>query len=157
MLRGAGTVFIALPWLETLADGPKGRLELAEGGDGQAGGSERFIAVGNPGGTAGSDRYMPKRSRVSRTMRCREIPHRSNPSYNKVIVFDGIDTQRGRSPTPIRHGRLADRHQAIIRKPCSLPVLPGPGHRQPDLQRTKRFDSLQIAIRYRQYARQRGC
>jgi hypothetical protein len=58
MLRGAGSVAIALPWLEAMGDPPVARAADASS-------AKRFVSVYTPGGTV-ADKFWPGGSEENR-------------------------------------------------------------------------------------------
>jgi hypothetical protein len=85
MLRGAGGIAIALPWLEIMGE-PKN----ANAGVGTA---QRFVSVYTPGGTviddgAGQNRWRPTGGEMDFVMS--PILEPLEPIRNKLIVMDGL-------------------------------------------------------------------
>src|SRR5688500_9724791 len=82
MLRGAGGIAIALPWLEIMGE--------AEAGVGTA---QRFVTVYTPGGTviddgAGQNRWRPTGGETDFTLSPILAP--LEPIRNKLLVVDGL-------------------------------------------------------------------
>src|SRR5688572_23590137 len=94
VLRGAGSVAIALPWLEAMS--PR-RARAAP----PPGPARRFVAVYQPGGTV-RDRYTPTGTETSFTMS--PILKPLEPLQSRLLVIDGLDM----------HSAIGEQHQAGI-------------------------------------------
>jgi hypothetical protein len=80
VLRGAGSIAIALPWLEAM----EGRARAAA----PAGPARRFVAVFQPGGTV-RNKYTPTGSETAFTMG--PILKPLEPLQSRLLVIDGLD------------------------------------------------------------------
>jgi hypothetical protein len=80
VLRGAGGIAIALPWLEIMARGRRVRAAAAP--------AKRFLAVYQPGGTVLS-KWTPTGSETSFTLSPILVPF--EPVKGKMIVLSGLD------------------------------------------------------------------
>ncbi|WP_437976716.1 DUF1552 domain-containing protein [Sorangium sp. So ce295] len=93
LLRGAGGIAIALPWLEIMGAEPTARAQAAP--------AKRFLAVYTPGGTV-MDRWRPTGSETSFTLSPLLAP--LAPVQSRLLVVDGLDMKSG----------LGEQHQAGI-------------------------------------------
>jgi hypothetical protein len=80
VIRGAGSIAIALPWLEAMA--PVRRAHA------QAAAARRFVVVFQPGGTV-RNRYTPTGSETAFTLS--PILEPLAPMRDKLLVIDGLD------------------------------------------------------------------
>jgi hypothetical protein len=80
VLRGAGSVAIALPWLEIMDPARSARAAPAT--------AKRFVAVYNPGGTV-LDQWRPTGTETSFTLSPILAPF--EPVKDRIIVLDGVD------------------------------------------------------------------
>jgi hypothetical protein len=100
VLKGAGSIAIALPWLEAMA--PE-RSAQAAGVP-----AKRFVAVFQPGGTvrgrsnAGVDRWVPTGTETAFTLSPILAPFA--PVQSKILIADGFDMQSA----------VGEQHQAGI-------------------------------------------
>jgi len=90
VLRGAGSIAVALPWLEAMGEG-RARAQTASVP------LKRFISVYQPGGTvregAIGDKYTPTGSETSFTMSPILAP--LDPVKSKLIIVDGVNLTSG--------------------------------------------------------------
>jgi hypothetical protein len=82
VLRGAGSIAIALPWLEVMSEGRQARAQTA------ATPAKRFVAVYQPGGTVRS-KYTPTGSESDFMLSPILSPF--EPVKSKLLVVDGLD------------------------------------------------------------------
>ncbi|HVY28750.1 MAG TPA: DUF1552 domain-containing protein [Polyangiaceae bacterium] len=80
LIRGAGSIAIALPWLEAMT--PERPAEAA------AGAAKRFVAVYTPGGTV-LESWRPTGTETSFTLST--ILQPLEPVKDRVLVLDGVD------------------------------------------------------------------
>jgi hypothetical protein len=99
MLRGAGTVAIALPWLEIMG---------ADKAHAAAAPAKRFLGVYTPGGTV-ADKFWPTGSADAPVLG--QILKPLEPHFSKVLALKGL------SMTKIWNEQGGEQHQAGI---CSL-------------------------------------
>src|SRR5262245_26321682 len=92
-LRGAGSIAIALPWLEIM-----GGERPAEGAAAPA---SRFLAVYQPGGTVRA-KYTPTGTETAPILSPILAP--LEPVKNKILIIDGLDMQSA----------VGEQHQAGI-------------------------------------------
>ncbi|KYF48881.1 hypothetical protein BE08_44870 [Sorangium cellulosum] len=85
MLRGAGAIAVALPWLEIM--GPERVARAAPGP------AKRFLAVYTPGGTV-MDRWRPTGTETSFTLSPILAP--LAPVQDRLLVVDGLDMASAR-------------------------------------------------------------
>jgi hypothetical protein len=93
VLRGAGSIAIALPWLEAMT--PARRAHA------QAGAARRFVVVFQPGGTV-RNRYTPTGSETAFTLS--PILEPLAPVRDRLLVVDGLDMKSA----------IGEQHQAGI-------------------------------------------
>ena len=84
VIRGAGSIAIALPWLEIMGESPRARAEP------QA--ARRFIAVYQPGGTV-RDQYTPTGSEDAPLLSPILAPLQPILDKKKLLVVDGLDME----------------------------------------------------------------
>jgi len=91
VIKGAGSIAIALPWLEIMGRGRRAQAQTA------AVPLKRFVTVYQPGGNVRSstigDRYSPTGSETSFTLSPILAP--LEPVKSKLLVFDGLDLKCG--------------------------------------------------------------
>ncbi|WP_434045575.1 MULTISPECIES: DUF1552 domain-containing protein [Sorangium] len=85
MLRGAGAIAIALPWLEVMGTERPARAQPAP--------ARRFLAVYTPGGTV-IDRWLPTGTETSFTLGPILAP--LAPVQDRLLVVDGLDMKSAR-------------------------------------------------------------
>jgi hypothetical protein len=138
MLRGAGSVAIALPWLEIME--PVRRSEAAPAT------ARRFLAVYQPGGSV-LERWRPTGTESSFTLSPILAP--LEPVKNRIIVLDGIDMKSA----------VGEQNQSgMVALLSGTPQIPpntgyatGPSLDQVLATRiagTRRFPSLYMAVRW---------
>ncbi|AUX23869.1 hypothetical protein SOCEGT47_043990 [Sorangium cellulosum] len=93
VLRGAGAIAIALPWLEIMGEAREARAQAAP--------AKRFLAVYTPGGTV-LDRWRPTGDETRFTLS--PILEPLAPVQSRLLVVDGLDMKSG----------LGEQHQAGI-------------------------------------------
>src|SRR5258705_12514108 len=96
VLRGAGSIAIALPWLEVME--PEGRAWAAGAP------ASRFVAVYWPGGTV-RDKYTPTGTETAPILSPILTP--LEPVKSKILILDGLDMKSA----------VGEQHQAGI---CAL-------------------------------------
>ncbi|HYJ10259.1 MAG TPA: DUF1552 domain-containing protein, partial [Polyangiaceae bacterium] len=127
MLRGAGSVAIALPWLEVMGTQKTARAQTP--GTAKA---KRFLAVYQPGGSVSSrggrvaEKFMPATGADGKPMTGPDgtpvlspILQPLQPVFSKVLIPKGL------SMTEIWHKRGGEQHQAGI--VSLLTGMPQPG------------------------------
>src|SRR5262245_26104815 len=82
MIRGAGSIAIALPWLEIMGEGKKARAETEA--------AKRFVAVYQPGGTV-RDQYTPTGSEDAPLLSPILAPLQDILDRKKLLIVDGLD------------------------------------------------------------------
>jgi len=91
VIKGAGTIAIALPWLEIMGNGRKARAQAASVP------LKRFVTVYQPGGAVRSgtigDKYTPTGTETSFTMSSVLKP--LEPYQSKVLIVDGTNLTCG--------------------------------------------------------------
>ncbi len=91
VIRGAGSIAIALPWLEVMGLGRKARAQTASVP------LKRFVSVFQPGGAvrsgANGDKYTPTGSETSFTLSPILAP--LQPMQSRIIVADGLNLTCG--------------------------------------------------------------
>jgi hypothetical protein len=138
MLRGAGSVAIALPWLEIME--PERRSEAAPAP------ARRFLAVYQPGGSV-LERWRPTGTESNFTLSPILAP--LEPVKNRIIVLDGIDMKSA----------VGEQNQSgMVALLSGTPQIPantgyatGPSLDQvlaTRLAGTHRFPSLSMAVRW---------
>ena len=83
VLKGAGGIAIALPWLEAMVSGRRGRAQAATTIPGR-----RFVAVYQPGGTV-LGKHTPTGTETAPILSPILAPF--EPVKDKILIFDGID------------------------------------------------------------------
>ncbi len=111
VIKGAGTIAIALPWLEIMGRGSKARAQTASVP------LKRFVTVYQPGGAvrsgANGDKYTPTGTETAFTLSPVLAPLADYQS--RLLVVDGTNltcgdqSKYGGRAAPGRRGRLADR------------------------------------------------
>jgi hypothetical protein len=96
VLRGAGSIAIALPWLEIME--PEGKAW------GAGGPAQRFVAIFQPGGTV-RDKYTPTGTETAPVLS--PILSPLEPVKDKILIIDGLDMKSA----------VGEQHQAGI---CAL-------------------------------------
>src|SRR5204862_8350188 len=91
VIKGAGTIAIALPWLEVMGNGRRARAQTASVP------LKRFVSVYQPGGGvrtgANGDKYTPTGSETSFTLSPILAP--LQPVQSRIIVADGLNLTCG--------------------------------------------------------------
>lgn len=149
VLRGAGTIAIALPWLEVMGTGSSARAQSAGVP------LKRFITVYQPGGTvrtgALGDQYTPKGSETAFTLSPILMPF--EPVQSRLVVVDGLDLRCGdQSMFPV------EQHQGGSVGWLTGAIQPGHGNypKSPSIDQVlatrlsegKAFNSLELAVRW---------
>jgi hypothetical protein len=93
VLRGAGSIAVALPWLEAMAPEREARA--------QANTAQRFLAVYTPGGTVG-DKWRPTGTETAPILSPILAP--LQPIMSKLLIVDGLDMKSA----------VGEQHQAGI-------------------------------------------
>jgi hypothetical protein len=83
VLKGAGGIAVALPWLEAMVSGRRGRAQAAT-----ASPARRFVAVYQPGGTV-LGRYTPTGTETAPVLSPILAPF--EPVKDQILIFSGID------------------------------------------------------------------
>jgi hypothetical protein len=83
VLKGAGGIAIALPWLEAMVSGRRARAQAVATNPGR-----RFVAVYQPGGTVRS-KYTPTGTETAPVLSPILAPF--EPVKDKVLIVDGVD------------------------------------------------------------------
>jgi len=151
VIRGAGTIAIALPWLEVMGHGRRARAQTATVP------LKRLVTVYQPGGAvrsgANGDKYTPTGSETSFTLSPILAP--LQPMQSRLIVVDGLNLTCG------DQGKYAvEQHQggsvglftgAIQQGSGNYPAKMYPSIDQvlaPRLSAGKGYGSLQLAVRW---------
>jgi Protein of unknown function (DUF1552) len=142
VLRGAGSVAIALPWLEIM--GSERRAVAA------ATPAQRFLAVYTPGGTV-LDKWRPAGSETSFTVG--PILQPLAPMLNNVLVLDGLSMKSavGEQSQGGIIAWLTGAPQMNAPPTGGLPYASGPSVDQVlarSISSTKKKNSLQVAVRW---------
>ena len=91
VIKGAGSIAIALPWLEIMGRGRRANAQTA------AVPLKRFLTVYQPGGSVRSstigDKYSPTGSETSFTLSPILAP--LEPVKSKLLIVDGLDLRCG--------------------------------------------------------------
>src|SRR6185503_5477845 len=82
VLRGAGTIAIALPWLEIMGEGKSAYAQSATTT------AKRFVTVFQPGGTVRA-KYTPTGTETAPVLSPILAP--LQPMLNKLLIIDGLD------------------------------------------------------------------
>ena len=151
VIKGAGTIAIALPWLEAMGRGRRANAQTASVP------LKRFVTVYQPGGAvrsgANGDKYTPTGSETSFTLSPILAP--LQPMQSRLIVVDGLNLTCGdqsqvrRRAAPGRLGRLFT--GAIQQGAGNYPAKMYPSIDQvlaPRLSTGKAYGSLQFAVRW---------
>src|ERR1700752_3153542 len=93
VLRGAGSIAIALPWLEIMGTEKSARAAAAPAG--------RFVSIYTPGGTV-RDKYTPTGTQTPPVLRPTLAP--LEPMKSKLLIIDGLDMKSA----------VGEQHQAGI-------------------------------------------
>ncbi len=150
VIRGAGSVAIALPWLEVMGRGRRANAQAASVP------LKRFVTVYQPGGTVRSgsigDKYTPTGSETSFTMSPILMP--LDPVKSKLLVVDGLNLTCGdQSKYDVEQhqgGSVGWLTGAIQKGALNYPA-PSPSIDQvlaTRLSTGKPFGSLQLAVRW---------
>jgi len=149
VIKGAGSIAIALPWLEAMGLGRKAQAQTA------AVPLKRFITVYQPGGTVrtGSigDKYTPTGSETSFTLSPILAP--LDPVKSRIIVVDGLNLTCGDQSK-----YAVEQHQGGSVGWLTGAVQPGGGNYPkspsidqvlaPRLSTGKAYQSLEFAVRW---------
>jgi hypothetical protein len=154
VLKGAGTVAIALPWLEIMGQGRRARAQTTTMP------AKRFVTVYQPGGTvrrdaSGRDRYSPTGTETSFTLSPILAPLEAVKS--KILVIDGLDMKAADQTNTAFMG-MVEQHQGGIMSWLTGAVQPGHGMfvkapsidqlLAPRLSAGKSKSSIQMAVRW---------
>jgi hypothetical protein len=147
VLRGAGSIAIALPWLEAMEPVQKAQTANAP--------ARRFLAVYQPGGTV-LERYRPTGGETDFVLS--PILSPLEPMRNKIVVLDGIDMK---SAVGEQHqgGMVALLTGTVQNTPAPPAPTPTPSSayaKGPSIDQVlatrlgtgRRFSNLQVAIRW---------
>jgi hypothetical protein len=137
MLRGAGGVAVALPWLEIMGGGRESRAQGAA--------ARRFLSVFNPGGTV-LDKFTPTGGETDFTLSPILSPF--EPVRDALLVLNGIDMK-----SAIGEQEAAGMIAWLTGTPQALPqgYATGPSIDQvlaPRLSAGQPFASLELAVRW---------
>jgi hypothetical protein len=144
VLRGAGGIAIALPWLEVMTDGRRARAAAP------AGAPKRFLAVYTPGGTI-LDKWRPTGTETDFTLSPILAP--LEPVKQNVIVLDGLYLMCGderKFAVEEYQGGMVGWLTGMV-QPGSGNFVKGPSIDQVLASRLgagKRYASLQMAVRW---------
>jgi len=97
MLRGAGSIAIALPWLEIMGHPAPARAQTS----GTT--AQRFVAVYQPGGTV-REKYTPTGSETTPILSPILLPLQPILDRNRLLILDGLDMKSA----------IGEQHQAGI-------------------------------------------
>lgn len=142
VIKGAGTIAIALPWLEVMGEGRRAHAQSAT--------PKRFISIYQPGGTV-REKYLPTGSDASFTLSPILMP--LEPYKGKLLVVDGL------------HMKCADQamynveqHQGGSVGWLTGAIQPGAGNlpKSPSIDQVlaaklsagKAYNSLELAVRW---------
>lgn len=149
LLRGAGTIAIALPWLEAMGIEKRASAQTAGVP------LKRFVTVYQPGGTVRSgsigDKYTPTGSETSFTLS--PILQPFEPLKGRLLITDGLDLRCGDQSV---YG--VEQHQGGSVGWLSGAIQPGAGNfpKSPSIDQVlasrlsvgKAFNSLEFAVRW---------
>ena len=144
VLKGAGTIAIALPWLEIMGRGRRAQAQAAT-----ATPAKRFLTVYQPGGTV-RGQYTPSGTEAAPVLS--NILKPLEPVKGKLLIIDGLEMKSA----------VGEQHQAgIIAWLTGSTQLIENGQNKyakdggsidqllvPKLSMGKRFPSLQLAVRW---------
>ena len=151
VIRGAGTIAIALPWLEVMGNGRRARAQTATVP------LKRLVTVYQPGGGVRSgtigDKYTPTGSETSFTLSRILAP--LQPMQSRIIVADGLNLTCGDqskySVEQHQGGSVGLFTGAIQQGSGNYPPKMYPSIDQvlaPRLSAGKGYGSLQFAVRW---------
>jgi hypothetical protein len=149
VLRGAGTIAIALPWLEAMGAGKTAQAQAAGVP------LKRFVSVYQPGGTVRSgalgDKYTPTGSETSFTLSPILLPF--EPLKSRLLIADGLDLRCADQST-----YMVEQHQGGSVGWLTGAIQPGSGNypKSPSIDQLlgarlssgKAFNSLEFAVRW---------
>ncbi|HKY39120.1 MAG TPA: DUF1552 domain-containing protein [Polyangiaceae bacterium] len=159
VLRGVGSVAIALPWLEVMGAQKTARAQ-AQGAPGKA---KRFLAVYQPGGTVAyrgskvTEKFWPTTGSDGRPMAGPDGKPLLTPILEPLRpVFPKVLIPKGLSMTKVWHKRNGEQHQAGIVSLLTGASQPGGGSYPgaPSIDQvlakalSKNGTSLQMAVRW---------
>jgi hypothetical protein len=137
VLRGAGGVAIALPWLEIMGGGRESRAQGAT--------ARRFLAVFNPGGTV-LDKWTPTGGETDFTLSPILMPF--EPVRDSLLILNGLDMKSAVGEQEMS-GMIA--WLTGTTQVSSLGFATGPSIDQvlaPTLSAGQPFPSLELAVRW---------
>jgi hypothetical protein len=140
VLRGAGSIAIALPWLEVMTAGRRAHAATPR--------PRRFLTVYTPGGTV-RENWVPTGSETAFTLG--PILKPLEPVQSRIIVADGLDMKC--APIGAAHQRASGMIGWLTgtTQTSSNSYATGPSIDQvlaPRLSAGKRFASMQMAVRW---------
>ena len=149
VIKGAGTIAIALPWLEVMGRGRRAHAQTASIP------LKRFVTVYQPGGTvrggANGDRYTPTGSETSFTLS--PILSPLEPMKSRLLIVDGLNLKCGDQSK-----YTVEQHQGGSVGWLTGAVQPGAGNypKLPSIDQLlaarlspdKAYPSLQFAVRW---------
>lgn len=139
VLKGAGSIAIALPWLEVMGSGRKANAQTAAT-------AKRFVTVFQPGGTVRAN-YTPTGTETAPVLSTILKP--LEPVKSKIIIIDGLDMKSA----------VGEQHQAgiiawltgTVQTASNGNYGAGPSIDQvlaQTLSKNKKLNSIQMAVRW---------
>jgi hypothetical protein len=140
VLRGAGGVAVALPWLEIMGGGRESHAQGAT--------ARRFLAVFNPGGTV-LDKWTPTGGETDFVLS--PILRPFEPVRDALVVLNGIDMKSAMSAVAEQEAGGMSAWLTGTPQASQDGYATGPSIDQvlaPSLSAGKRFSSLELAVRW---------
>jgi Protein of unknown function (DUF1552) len=144
VLRGAGSIAIALPWLEAMAGERRAAAQSASGM------AKRFVTIYQPGGTV-RNKYTPTGTETD--FKLSPILSPLEPVKSKILVVDGLDMQ-----CADQNKLMVEQHQGGITGMLTGAVQPGSGNypKSPSIDQVlaaklsagKARNSIELAVRW---------